>query len=127
MHQILTDERLKISHIGHFYLNKNKLKALWWNNKELRLCHKSHGVFYGSSLKSVLVINLNGNFQPYAGTMLTCPDHINNRKYLSTQATMMGSGPYDSVHYIKFVFIFPPTTTCLCLVRTLWAPRDTRR
>lgn len=60
MHQILTDERLRISHIGHFYLNKKKLKSLWWNNKELRLCHKSHGVFYGSSLKSVLVINLNG-------------------------------------------------------------------
>lgn len=39
--------------------------------------------FYGSSFERAIFIHLKGSFH-YEGTLLTCPGHINNRKYLST-------------------------------------------
>ncbi len=62
---------------------------------------RSLSVLMAAVKKSVLVLNLNGNFQHYEGTLLTFPDHINNRKYLSTQAAMTASGPRISAMFSK--------------------------
>lgn len=86
--------------------------------------------FMAAVKKSVFVVNFSGNFEPGWSLLLTCPDCINNRKYLGTQEAMMWSWPQkssrrfqnnskacDSVHDIKFSIYFSPLDHKLPLKR----------